>query len=99
MPEPDFSADAVLEDYTDVSIRLVDNGNDKLMVRGTIQGKNCRSISLSCDKFIPVLDDIKVSIAGSGSKIILKTVKIKYMSRDCPINLNGQLKHECCSLM
>ena len=30
MPEPDFCADSVLDDYADINLKVQDNGNDKV---------------------------------------------------------------------
>jgi hypothetical protein len=77
MPEPDFCAEAVIEDYTDLKVQVIDNGNDKIIIKGMVMGKNSRQITLSCDKFIPKLEDSKVLVAGSGSCVYLKSLQVK----------------------
>jgi hypothetical protein len=55
MPEPDWSAEPIVEDYVDLKLTVIDNGNDKIIISGSILGKNSKKITVSCDKFIPKL--------------------------------------------
>ena len=78
----DFTTEALLEDYVDIKLKYVDNGDDRVMVQGAISGHQKRLINMVCSMFIPVFDLTKLMLAGSGASILMKQISLRFIERD-----------------
>jgi hypothetical protein len=84
-----------LQDYVDIKIKFIDNGDDKVIVSTNVNKK--KSLNMTCDKYIPTFKNTYIMVAGSGDSVLLKSFKAKYIARVHPkINASRQ---ECCKII
>lgn len=91
---PDFfkAGDELAQDYVDMKLRFIDNGDEKVFVRA-MRGKDL-SIEMSCDKYIPCFRDTHIMLAGSGDSVLLKNFTARQVARTHGRpNMN---RYECC---
>ena len=94
-PEISKLGEETLQDYVDLKMKFIDNGDDKVFVKA-ILGKD-RSVEMSCDKYIPCFQDTQVMVAGSGDSVLLKNFSARQIAR-----LQGRpnlSRYECCTVM
>jgi hypothetical protein len=93
-PEMYRGGEELLQDYVDMKIRFVDNGDEKVLVEATL-GKDKR-IEMGCDKFIPCFRETQVFVAGSGDSVLLRNASLRQIART--ENRPVQNRYECCRL-
>lgn len=64
----------VWNDFVDFKITLIDNGDDRVMMRMSMNEKNHREVK--CNMFLPEFKPSKIMLAGSGSATYIKSVKV-----------------------
>lgn len=84
------------QDYVDIKVNLIDNGDDKVFITAITPNK--RIMNSMCNKFIPSLNDTNIMLAGSGDGVLLKNFTAKQVERveSGPIPLSH---HECCGII
>lgn len=69
----------ILLDFTEIKLTLIDNGDNRVIVRTSVNGnKEC---VMSCNKYVPTLKDSSVLVAGSGTSVLLRDVSAKQVRR------------------
>jgi hypothetical protein len=82
----------ILLDFTEIKLTFIDNGDNRVTVRTTVNGtKEC---VMSCNKYVPTLKDSSVLVAGSGTSVLLRDVSAKQVRR-MRRSLNSQ-RTGCC---
>ena len=94
IPEMFKFGEELMQDYVDLKIKFIDNGDDKVFVKANV-GKD-KFIEMSCDKYIPCFRDSHIMIAGSGDSIILKNVSVRHTPRI--FGRPNMTRYECCEL-
>ena len=90
------SEEAVRQDYIDLKLTLVDNGDDKVFLRAITSNRS--NFRFMCNKFIPKLTDCPLMLAGSGDSVLLKTAGVKQVGRIDSFSRNPR-HTECCQLL
>ena len=93
-PEVFKAGDELLQDYVDMKLRFVDNGDDKVFVRAML--RKDKHIEMSCDKYIPCFRETPVMLAGSGDSVLLKNITVRQIPRT-----HGKpniSRYECCRI-
>mmetsp|Transcript_42687 Transcript_42687/g.49055 ORF Transcript_42687/g.49055 Transcript_42687/m.49055 type:complete len:339 (+) Transcript_42687:75-1091(+) len=99
-PVSEFSSEAILEDFIDVKLRLIDNGDEKIIAQTAVSEPNKRRLNMVCNTFIPVMDPSYVMFAGSGNSVYIKNISIKQCARDHSIKSGFAENHiECCNML
>ena len=95
LPETgDASEDWIIQDFVELKLTVIDNGDDKVFV--TAMASNKRVITMSCNKYIPTVRDSNIYIAGSGDSVLLKNFTARQIERVAS-ELTQNNHHECCS--
>lgn len=93
-PEISRNGEEVLNDYVELKLKFVENGDDRVFVKATL-GKD-RVVEMSCDKYIPCFEETQVMIAGSGDSVVVKNVSVRQIARLAgKPNMN---RYECCNI-
>ena len=93
-PEISTKGEEIVQDYVDMKIRFIDNGDDRVFVKA-LTGKD-KHIEVSCDKYIPTLRNTPVMLAGSGESVLIKNCSVRQVHR-----VQGRptmTRYECCRL-
>ncbi|OMJ93698.1 hypothetical protein SteCoe_3262 [Stentor coeruleus] len=89
----DASEDWVMQDFIELKLTIIDNGDDRVFV--SAMSSNKRVISMSCNKFIPSFRDTHIFLAGSGDSVLLKNFSAKQIER-VQSEFTQNAHHECC---
>ena len=90
------SEEALSQDYVDLKMTLIDNGDDRVFVSAATSNK--RVISMTCNKFIPNFRDNHLMLAGSGDSVLLKNISARQIER-VESGIKTTEHYECCSLV
>ena len=91
-------------DYVDISLTLIDNGNDKLLIEGCINGNKKHGFKCITDKVtIPYFEAFSVYYFGEGLCTIIKLMRFEIKDR---IDIDKKMKKTfgkndekcCCSI-
>ncbi|CAG9320423.1 unnamed protein product [Blepharisma stoltei] len=92
----DMAEEAVVQDFVDMKMTLIDNGDDRIFVSAAISNK--RVVSMSCNKFIPTLRETSLMLAGSGDSVLLKNISARQIDRVDTV-LKPTNHYECCTIL
>lgn len=100
----DESEDAISQDYVDIKMTYIDNGDDKIFIRmignsHSASNTRRRMTHMTCNKFIPTLTDSHLMIAGSGDSVFFKNVSVKHVERCIGTIVRNTTHHECCDII
>ncbi|CAG9328472.1 unnamed protein product [Blepharisma stoltei] len=84
-----------IQDYVDIKVDLIDNGDDKVFITAVTTNKRC--MNSCCNKFIPCFRDTHIMLAGNGDGVLLKNVAVKQVER-VESNHQQPVHHECCEI-
>lgn len=91
----DVSEDWVIQDFVELKLTIIDNGDDRVFVSAMTSSK--RVVSMSCSKFIPTFRDSHIFLAGSGDSILLKNFSARQIDR-IESEITQNTHHECCGV-
>lgn len=92
----DLAEEAVVQDFVDMKMTMIDNGDDRVFVSAAISNK--RVVSMSCNKFIPTFRETQLMLAGSGDSVLLKNISARQIERVDTV-LRPTNHYECCSIL
>lgn len=96
IPEPLEPAN---EDYVDVKLIFVDNGDDKVFLGVALGGNLARPTYCSCRFYIPCFNESRIMIAGSGDSVFLKNVAVKQIARVQEFLPTQHNSYKCCRII
>lgn len=92
-PEISMTSDEVYNDFVDMKIKFIDNGDDRVFIKA-ILGKD-KNIEITCDKYIPCFKETNIMLAGSGDSVLLKYFSARQIER---VAGKSKTRHECCQI-
>jgi len=88
--------ECLIQDYTEMKMTLVDNGDDRVFVSAVISNK--RVVNMSCNKFIPSFREQHLFLAGSGDSVLVRNVAVRQIER-VESAFRPSNHYECCDLL
>lgn len=93
-PEISRSGEEIFNDFVDMKIKYIDNGDDRVFVKAML-GKD-KNVEMSCDKYIPCFKETQIMLAGSGDSVLLKNFSARQANRT--IGKPNMTRYECCQI-
>ncbi|OMJ82656.1 hypothetical protein SteCoe_16578 [Stentor coeruleus] len=92
-PEISMKSDEVYNDFVDMKIKFIDNGDDRVFMKAILSKD--KNIEMTCNKYIPCFKDTNIMLAGSGDSVLLKYISARQIER---ISEKPKERNECCNI-